>query len=192
MGVERERLLAEERLAGCQRRFGEGTVVVGGRADVDGVDVVGGDELLGRGDGECHAGLAREAGAAFVVGIADADELAIDEAALDEVVGRLAVGGAHAARADDADPGSHRERSCSEGSRRAQRTRDARTGTGASELSARVVTFGPPPLLVPLSSGVAPDHPHRPESAAAHLRSRAPINREPCPTEVDASVPTAE
>jgi hypothetical protein len=47
----RERLLADDVLAGLERRLGERRVQVVGRADVDDVDALGDGELLGRGEG---------------------------------------------------------------------------------------------------------------------------------------------
>ena len=78
--VERERLLADDVLAGRQRGLGERQVQVVGRADVDDVDVVGAHELLGRGerapDAELGGGLLGAGGR----GGGDADDVGAREA----------------------------------------------------------------------------------------------------------------
>jgi len=74
-GVERERLLADDVLAGGQGGLGERDVQVVGRADVHDVDLVRGGERLGRGIGPVGAELCRGGLGALRRGGGDADEV---------------------------------------------------------------------------------------------------------------------
>ena len=58
-GVERDRLLADDVLAGVERRAGQRQVQVVRGADVDDVDLVGGDQLLGAREAALGAELGR-------------------------------------------------------------------------------------------------------------------------------------
>jgi hypothetical protein len=103
--VHRQRLLAEDRLAVLGRLDGDLGVEVVGRADVDGVDVIGGDELA---PVALHPLVAPAVGERLrLVGVAGRDGLEHRqvfevEEVLDAVVA-VGVGAAHEAVADHAD-----------------------------------------------------------------------------------------